>query len=69
MRPDGRAFDELRQIKLRTGYVRYPEGSVLIDMGETRVLCNVRRNTLDHPLTLAESGIARLPAIQAEILR
>jgi ribonuclease PH len=41
MRPDGRAFDELRQVKLTTGYVRYPEGSVLIEAGETRVLCNV----------------------------
>jgi ribonuclease PH len=40
MRPDGRAFDELRQVNMITHYVRYPEGSALIDMGNTRVLCN-----------------------------
>ena len=41
MRPDGRAFDELRPVKLTPHYSRYPEGSVLIEMGDTRVLCNV----------------------------
>jgi ribonuclease PH len=40
MRPDGRAFDELRRAKLTPHYTRYPEGSVLIEMGDTRVLCN-----------------------------
>lgn len=40
MRPDGRAFDELRQVNITTGYVSYPEGSALIQMGDTRVLCN-----------------------------
>jgi ribonuclease PH len=41
VRKDGRRSDELRPVRLTTGYVRYPEGSVLIEMGETRVLCNV----------------------------
>jgi ribonuclease PH len=40
MRPDGRATDALRPVVLTPGYVTYPEGSVLIEMGETRVLCN-----------------------------
>ena len=40
MRPDGRAFDELRQVNITTGYVCHPEGSALIEMGDTRVLCN-----------------------------
>lgn len=41
MRPDGRAPDEMRRIQFTLDYVVYPEGSVLIEMGETRVLCNV----------------------------
>ena len=41
MRPDGRAPDELRPTRFLLDYVVYPEGSVLIEMGETRVLCNV----------------------------
>ena len=41
MRPDGRALDELRPVNFVMDYVAYPEGSVLIEMGGTRVLCNV----------------------------
>ena len=41
MRPDGRAPNELRPVKMTPGYVEYPEGSVLIEMGKTRVLCAV----------------------------
>lgn len=41
MRPDGRAVDELRPTHFALDYVVYPEGSVLIEMGDTRVLCNV----------------------------
>jgi ribonuclease PH len=40
MRIDGRAWDEMRPVRMTPGYVAYPEGSVLIEMGETRVLCN-----------------------------
>lgn len=39
-RSDGRAADELRAIKITTGYVPYAEGSVLIEMGQTRVICS-----------------------------
>lgn len=39
-RPDGRRPDELRPIKFTPDYVDYPEGSVLIELGSTRVLCN-----------------------------
>jgi ribonuclease PH len=38
-RTDGRAFDELRPYKKTTGYLPYAEGSVLIEMGQTRVVC------------------------------
>ena len=40
-RPDGRRADELRPVQLTLDYVDYPEGSVLIELGHTRVLCNV----------------------------
>ncbi len=39
-RTDGRAFDELRAVKISPGYLPYAEGSVLIEMGQTRVVCS-----------------------------
>lgn len=39
-RAAGRATDQLREASIQTGFTRYAEGSVLIAMGETRVLCN-----------------------------
>ncbi len=41
MRPDGRANNEPRPVTMTPGYIDYPEGSVLIEMGKTRVLCAV----------------------------
>jgi ribonuclease PH len=40
MRRDGRAWDELRPVRMKPGFVEYAEGSVLIEAGRTRVLCN-----------------------------
>ncbi len=39
MRPSGRAPDALRDISIETGVSRHAEGSCLIRMGETHVLC------------------------------
>lgn len=39
-RIDGRLKDELRSIKITKDFIKYPEGSVLIEMGETKVICN-----------------------------
>ena len=39
VRTDGRAFDQLREVKITTGYLPYAEGSVLIEMGQTRIVC------------------------------
>ncbi|MEL6335085.1 MAG: ribonuclease PH [Pseudomonadota bacterium] len=39
MRPSGRQADELRAVSIETGYTRHAEGSVLIRMGDTVVLC------------------------------
>src|SRR6185295_13437646 len=35
----GRAHDQLRQVRITPGFTRYAEGSVLIEMGQTRVIC------------------------------
>src|SRR6266478_4760040 len=39
VRTDGRASDELRAVRITPGYLPYAEGSVLIEMGQTRVIC------------------------------
>jgi ribonuclease PH len=44
LRPDGRAWDQLRSIKLTPDFVPVAEGSVLIEIGQTRVICTA---TLD----------------------
>lgn len=40
-RADGRAWDELRPVRIIPGYQSFAEGSVLIELGKTRVLCAV----------------------------
>ncbi|MDA8170893.1 MAG: ribonuclease PH [Nitrospiraceae bacterium] len=39
MRPDGRRNDELRSIKLTRNFIKTAEGSVFIEVGNTRVIC------------------------------
>jgi len=38
-RPSGRRADELRRVRIQRGYTRHAEGSVLVEFGDTRVLC------------------------------
>lgn len=40
-RADGRRPDEMRKVKIRPNYLKYAEGSVLIEAGNTHVLCAV----------------------------
>ncbi|AIF43278.1 ribonuclease PH [Virgibacillus sp. SK37] len=40
MRNDQRNSDDLRAIKITTEYISHPEGSVLIEVGNTKVICN-----------------------------
>ncbi len=44
-RPDARAAGALRPTRMTPGYVSTPEGSVLIEAGNTRVLCNASVET------------------------
>ena len=39
MRPSGRALDQLRDIKITSHYTKHAEGSVLVEFGDTRVIC------------------------------
>ena len=38
-RADGRANDALRPVRITTDFVKFAEGSVLIECGDTKVLC------------------------------
>lgn len=40
MRPQGRSINQVRPIKITRNYTKYAEGSVLIEFGNTKVLCN-----------------------------
>lgn len=40
MRPDGRANDALRPINITTNYLLHANGSVLIEVGRTKVICS-----------------------------
>ncbi|EXI61284.1 ribonuclease PH [Mannheimia granulomatis] len=40
MRPNNREINQVRQVKITRNYTRYAEGSVLIEFGDTKVLCN-----------------------------
>ncbi|TQR16160.1 ribonuclease PH [Psychrobacillus soli] len=40
IRTDGRKVNQLRDVKIETDYLIHPEGSVLITVGQTKVICN-----------------------------
>lgn len=39
MRAEGRPWNEIRDIRMTRDFLKYPEGSVLIEMGQTKVIC------------------------------
>lgn len=39
MRNDGRTPDALRDVKITRNYLRHPEGAVLVEFGDTKVIC------------------------------
>jgi ribonuclease PH len=54
-RPSGRRPDELRPVRITRAYTRNPEGSVLVEFGDTRVLCTASVEERVPPF-LKESG-------------
>ncbi|HNS77600.1 MAG TPA: ribonuclease PH [Syntrophorhabdus sp.] len=41
MRDNNRPNDKIRELKISKSFLKYPEGSVLVEMGETKVICGV----------------------------
>ncbi|MFH1347435.1 MAG: ribonuclease PH [Candidatus Margulisiibacteriota bacterium] len=39
-RADGRSPKEIRPVKITRNYLKHPEGSVLIEMGDTKIICS-----------------------------
>ena len=61
MRPSGRAADMLRDVSLTTGFSHHAEGSCLIRMGRTEVLCAASVETRIPPF-LRNSGLGWVTA-------
>lgn len=40
VRSDGRSLDKLRKVEIRRNYLKYAEGSCLIELGNTKVICS-----------------------------
>ncbi len=55
MRSDGRDWDEMRPVKITKNYLKYAEGSVLIEVGDTKVICTASEEK-KVPSFLAGSG-------------
>lgn len=41
MRGNGRPNDKIRDLKITRNFLKFPDGSVLVEMGETKVICGV----------------------------
>ena len=56
MRSDGRMPDQMREVKITREYLKHPEGSVLIEFGDTKVICTA---TIDSgvPPFLRNQGV------------
>jgi ribonuclease PH len=67
-RTDGRASDELRPVCITPGFLPYAEGSVLIEMGNTRVVCSASLEDRVPPF-LRNSGQGWLTAEYAMLPR
>src|SRR5881296_801394 len=52
-RSGGRAHDQMRDVRITPGFTRYAEGSVLIEMGDTRVICTA---SIDDRVPLFKRG-------------
>ncbi len=56
MRTSGRQPNQLREIKFTCGFTKHAEGSVLVEFGETRVLCNASVDCNNVPRFLKGKG-------------
>ena len=67
-RADGRAYDELRPVRITRAFTDVPEGSVLIECGNTRVMCTdtVPRWRKDSGLGWVTAEYSMLPRATAQ---
>jgi len=56
-RPSGRAADQLRSIRITRNYTKHAEGSVLVEFGDTKVICTVS----------VENGVPRFLKARARV--
>lgn len=49
MRPSGRANDQLRDVRITRNYTKHAEGSVLVEFGDTKVICTASVDTSVPP--------------------
>ncbi len=45
MRPSGRSLDQLRDVKITRNFTKHAEGSVLVEFGDTKVICTASVET------------------------
>ena len=50
MRPSGRSLNQLRDIRITRNYTKHAEGSVLVEFGDTKVICTASVETSVPPL-------------------
>jgi ribonuclease PH len=67
-RPDGRATDQLRPVRIQRGWLSHAEGSVLVEFGGTRVLCAASVQT-SVPRWRRDSGLGWVTAEYAMLPR
>jgi ribonuclease PH len=60
-RPSGRRPDQVRPVRMTRGYTRHAEGSVLVEFGDTRVLCTASVESRVPPF-LRDKGVGWLTA-------
>jgi ribonuclease PH len=60
-RPSGRPPEQLRPVRMTRGYTRHAEGSVLVEFGDTRVLCTASVESRVPPF-LRDKGVGWLTA-------
>ncbi len=68
LRTDGRQLDQVRPVKLTRDFIKYAEGSVLIEMGETKVICTASVEEKVPPF-LKDKGVGWVTAEYAMLPR
>jgi ribonuclease PH len=68
LRTDGRSLTQIRPVKLTRNFIKYAEGSVLIEMGETKVICTASVEEKVPPF-LKDKGVGWVTAEYAMLPR